>query len=159
MRYALMSISLSQKADSSMNLPARLLVGFGVTDEIFAVAVGNNRSVGRRYMAGLIIVPWLSWTLGTLGGAALGSILPQILAQAFGIAIYGMFLAIILPAARDDNKVTGVLLVAVLISLLLYYTPLKDHISQGFAIIIAGVVASLYGAVVYPVNTQGDKHE
>ncbi len=154
LRYALMSISLSQKADSSMNFFARLFVGFGVTDEIFAVAVGNNKSISRKYMFGLIVLPWLSWTFGTLGGALLGSILPEILASAFGIAIYGMFLAIIIPAARDDNKIIGVLMVAVSISLLLYYTPLKHHISQGFAIITAAVAASLFGALVYPIDNE-----
>lgn len=159
LRYALMSISLSQKADTSMKVIPRFLVGFGVTDEIFAVAVGNHSSVGKHYMYGLIVVPWLSWALGTLGGAALGSILPSLLASAFGIAIYGMFLAIIIPAARDDQKVIGVLLVAIVISLILYYTPLHNFISQGFAIIIAAVAASLFGAVFYPVDTSLETQE
>ncbi|MBQ3666191.1 MAG: AzlC family ABC transporter permease [Lachnospiraceae bacterium] len=156
LRYALMSISLSQKADQSMNIFVRLLVGFGVTDEIFAVAVGRKEEVGKEYMYGLIVIPWLSWTLGTLGGAALGSILPVILSEAFGIAIYAMFLAIIIPAGREDKNVIWVILIAASISMLVYYTPLKNFISQGFVIIIASVIASVIGAVLYPVNREND---
>ncbi len=152
LRYALMSVSLSQKADKSMNVFERMLVGFGVTDEIFAVAVGNNKTVGRNYMYGLIIIPWLAWTLGTLGGAALGSILPTILSEAFGIAIYAMFLAIIIPVGREDKKVTNVILMAVFVSVIFYYTPLGKHISQGFVIIIASVSAAVIGAVLHPIE-------
>ena len=152
LRYSLMSVSLSQKADKSMNVFERMLVGFGVTDEIFAVAVGNNKTVGRNYMYGLIIIPWLAWTLGTLGGAALGSILPTILSEAFGIAIYAMFLAIIIPVGREDKKVTNVILMAVFVSVIFYYTPLGKHISQGFVIIIASVSAAVIGAVLHPIE-------
>lgn len=159
LRYALMSISLSQKADTSMNLPARLLVGFGVTDEIFAVAVGKNESVNKKYMYGLIMIPWLSWTLGTLGGAVLGSILPKLLSEAFGIAIYGMFMAIIIPAGRENKKITGVVLVAAAISSIFYYTPLHQHISQGFAIIISSVIAAALGAVIYPADMKDKADE
>ena len=152
LRYSLMSISLSQKADESMDTLARFLVGFGVTDEIFGVAVGSNESVNKKYMYGLILVPWLSWTFGTFGGAVLGSVLPKTLSEAFGIAIYGMFLAIIIPAGRDHGNVMKVVIIAVLFSCLIYYTPFKRHISQGFTIILTSVAASAIGAVLYPVG-------
>ena len=61
LRYALMSISLSQKADKSFNIISRLLAGFGITDEIFAVAASKNRTISRYYMAGLISMPYIGW--------------------------------------------------------------------------------------------------
>ena len=87
LRYALMSISLSQKTDASFNLVSRLLTGFGITDEIFAVAASKNRTVGKYYMAGLIIMPYIGWASGTAAGALLGEVIPGILSSALGIAI------------------------------------------------------------------------
>jgi len=152
LRYSLMSIAVSQKADESMTIPARLAVGFGITDEIFAVAVGKNRSIGRVYMAGLILTPVIGWTLGTFLGAVVGNVLPQIVSDALGIAIYAMFLAIIIPPASKNRKLIFVILIAAAISCIRYYTPLKNIISSGFTIIIAGVAASAFGALVFPVE-------
>lgn len=152
LRYSLMSIAVSQKADSSMNTPARWLVGFGITDEIFAVSVSNNRSVGKTYMTGLIITPFIGWSLGTFLGAVLGNILPAIISDSLGIAIYAMFLAIIIPPARKDSRLVFVIAVAALISCVRYYTPLRNMLSSGFTIIIAAITASMAGAVFFPTN-------
>lgn len=103
LRYALMSISLSQKADKSLSGIHRWLVGFGVTDEIFVMAMGNIGEVSRQYMYGLIALPVAGWSLGTLIGAAAGKILPEIVISALSIAIYGMFLAIIIPPAKKTR--------------------------------------------------------
>ena len=151
-RYALMSISLSQKADDTFTVPVRMAVGFGVTDEIFAVAVGKNKSVGKYYMAGLIIVPYIGWAAGTAAGALLGEVLPKIVSDALGIAIYGMFLAIIIPQARDDNRCLKVIVIAVLLSCCFKYLPVLNRISSGFVIIICAVAASVVGALLYPID-------
>lgn len=98
LRYALMSLSLTQKLDSSVTLADRFWISFGNTDEIFAVASGQNGPVGKKYFLGLMSTPYCGWALGTLLGAAAGNILPSPVRDALGIAIYGMFLAIIVPA-------------------------------------------------------------
>ena len=152
LRYALMSISLSQKTDASFNLVSRLLTGFGITDEIFAVAASKNRTVGKYYMAGLIIMPYIGWASGTAAGALLGEVIPGILSSALGIAIYGMFMAIIIPQARDNHKCLIVIIVAAVLSCSFKYIPLINNISSGFVIIICAVSASVAGALLYPVN-------
>ncbi|SCW57675.1 Predicted branched-chain amino acid permease (azaleucine resistance) [Ruminococcaceae bacterium YRB3002] len=151
LRYALMGVSLSQKTDDSMTTPARMLTGFFITDEIFGVASGADHPVSCRYMLGIGILPVAGWTLGTLLGAVCGNILPAIVTNALSIGIYGMFVAIVIPASRRTRAVAIVSLIAVMLSCIFYYVPvLKNSISSGFAIIICSVVASLAGAIFMP---------
>ncbi|MCH5268448.1 MAG: AzlC family ABC transporter permease [Lachnospiraceae bacterium] len=151
LRYALMSISLSQKVDSHFQGVSRLGLGFFMTDEIFGVAASRKGEVSRSYFLGLSTLPLLGWTLGTLAGALLGGVLPPILQSAMGIAIYGMFLAIIIPKARDDAQYLRVIVIAVILSCCFRYLPVLDKVSSGFAIIICAVMASVIGAIFYPV--------
>lgn len=154
LRYALMSLSLSQKVDSSMNTAYRMILGFANTDEIFAVAMSNIHPVGRRYLFGLATMPFIGWSMGTLFGALLGQVLPAAVVSALGIAIYGMFLAIILPAVREKSSVRMVVAVAVGISCLFYYVPVLHRVSSGFVIILASVIASALGAWLFPVREE-----
>ena len=154
-RYSLMGISLTQKTDQSMTTPARLFTGFFITDEIFGVASGADHPVSFRYMTGLGILPVAGWTLGTLLGAVLGNILPEVVTEALSIAIYGMFIAIVLPAARKTKAVMAVSILACSMSAVFYYVPLlKSTVSSGFAIIICAVVAALAGAVFMPAKKE-----
>ena len=98
MRYSLMSVSLSQKLGKSVRLIDRFLISFVNTDEVFAVAISKGEPLGRKYLYGLTLTPYLGWSLGTLLGAVAGNILPAMLVSALGIAIYGMFIAIIVPS-------------------------------------------------------------
>lgn len=148
LRYSLMAISLSQKLDRKFDTCSRMLLGAGITDEIFAVAMGNRNDVSRRYMLGLISLPYVGWTLGTLCGAVCGNILPDIICEALGIALYGMFIAIVVPDMKKDTLVTVVVAIAIVISCLLYYLPVFSGISSGFSVIISAVIASLIGAAL-----------
>lgn len=156
LRYALMSLSLSQKVDKTVNTLYRFVIGMGITDEIFAVAMSRDRKVSRYYMFGLIVVPYIGWAGGTFAGAVIGGILPEIVRSALGIAIYGMFLAIIIPKAREDSAYLKVILIAVLLSCLFNWVPFLSKVSSGFVIIICAVVASIAGAVLYPLPEEGD---
>lgn len=104
LRYALMSLSLSQKADKSVKGMHRWLISFGITDEIFAISIGNDGEISKKYLYGIILLPLLGWTGGTLLGAAAGNILPSVVRDSFGIAIYGMFIAIIVPPAKKKSS-------------------------------------------------------
>lgn len=152
LRYALMSLSLSQKADKSINMFHRLMISFGITDEVFAVASGQPCEIGRRYMYGLITAPYFGWALGTFIGAAASTILPETMRSALNIAIYGMFIAIIIPPAKHQRPVLKVLIVSIIISCILHYTPMLNRISNGFIIIICTVVASALGAKLFPIK-------
>ncbi|MGN0456654.1 MAG: AzlC family ABC transporter permease [Acutalibacteraceae bacterium] len=152
LRYSLMSLSLSQKADGSLKGIHRWLTGFGITDEIFAVAMGNKNDVSRYYLYGLILLPVLGWTSGTLLGAAAGQILPEVVRSSLGIAIYGMFIAIIIPPAKKNHAVLKVVVIAVVLSCAFKWLPLLNTVSSGFVIIICTVIAALVGAIFFPVK-------
>lgn len=154
LRYALMSVSLSQKLHKSVTLLDRLLIAFGNTDEIFAVASGQPQEVGKKYMYGLILMPYLGWTLGTLLGAAASAALSETVRSALGIAIYGMFLAIFIPPMKRSGAVTAVVLVSAALSCLFAYAPILNRVSSGFVIIICAVVAAALGAVLQPVKEE-----
>ncbi|MEG2597125.1 MAG: AzlC family ABC transporter permease [Oscillospiraceae bacterium] len=151
-RYMLMSLSLSQKLDEKMSTPKRCLLAFGNTDEVFAVAMQQVGSITAPYLAGLIITPYLGWTLGTFLGAAATSILPMAVRTALGIAIYGMFLAIIIPPCQKAKPILITVCIAAGLSCILHWTPILNRLSGGWIIIICGVVASAYAAYRYPVD-------
>ena len=159
MRYALMSVSLSQRVGKSISLADRFAISFVNTDEVFAVAMSSGMCVGRKYMYGLILTPFLGWTLGTLVGALAGNILPTVIVNALGIALYAMFIAIVIPAARGDKKVAFCSLLAISLSCLLYFTPVLNEIPSGFAIIISAVFASLVFAIVAPISDEDEERE
>lgn len=157
LRYMLMSISLSQRVDEDFQGIWRWILGFAVTDEIFAVAIQNPEPVRRNYFAGLISLPVLGWILGTLGGALLGNILPAALSNALGVALYGMFIAIVIPKAREDAHVLFAVILAVACSLCLRYIPLFSGLSDGFGIILCTLIASTIAAILFPVEVEEDE--
>ncbi len=151
-RYSLMGISLSQKLDSSFKTPQRMLVSFGITDEIFAVASSQKGKISTKYMYGLILVSFIGWTAGTLLGAAAGNVLPKALTDAMGTVLYGMFIAIIIPPSRTDRGVLCVVCLAAALSLVCKFA--LPMISGGFAIIICAVIAACVGALIFPVREE-----
>lgn len=154
MRYALMSVSLSQKFDKTVRLCDRFLIAFCNTDEVFAVASGQPGLVGRWYLFGLIIPPYVGWSAGTLIGSVASGILPESVMAALGIAIYGMFVAIVIPPAKTSRAVALVLGGAVLMSCAFRYLPVLNTVSSGFVIIICAIVAAALGAVFAPVQEE-----
>lgn len=153
MRYALMSISLSQKMHKSVRLRDRFLIAFGNTDEIFAVASAKPAELGKKYMLGLILAPFLGWSSGTLIGAAAGALLPDAVRSALGIAIYGMFLAVFIPPMKKSSAVRVVVIAAAVCSCVFSIVPVLQNISSGFVIIICSVFAATIGALIKPVET------
>lgn len=152
LRYALMSLSLSQKLDKNWKLFHRVTAAFCVTDEVFAVASGKTDELPPRYMYGLIVLPYLFWSGGTAIGALLGAVLPEMIKSALGIAIYGMFIAIIVPPAKKSRGVLCVAIMAAALSWFIYYMPGLDFISSGISIIICTVISAALGALLFPRN-------
>lgn len=151
-RYALMSVSLSQKLDDSVKMRSRLLIAYGNTDEIFAVASSKPGTVGAKYLYGLILLPVLGWVGGTLAGAVASTLLPGTVISALGVALYGMFIAIVVPLAKEHKEVRTVVLIALLLSCAFYYLPVLRQVSSGFMIIICTVAAAAVGAVLFPLK-------
>lgn len=150
LRYAFMAVSLSQKLDDSFTLPHRLLAAYGITDEIFAVAVVRDGKIKPAYMYGLISVSAAGWVGGTLAGSVANMLLPASLTAAMGIMLYGMFIAIIVPPAKSSGKVLTVVVIAAALSCVFKY--LLPGVTFGFAIIISAIAASVIGALVFPVE-------
>lgn len=153
-RYMLMSLALTQKLKEGTRLGQKLIFGFGVTDEVFAVASTRERKVSAPYMYGLISTPIIGWTLGTFLGAVTGNLLPERLADAMGIALYAMFIAIIIPPAKKSRAILGAIIISIIITCILKYVPVFSFITDGFAMIIATVIASAVMAVVAPVKEE-----
>lgn len=156
-RYFLMSISLSQKLDESFTLPHRLLASFGVTDEIFGVASSKREPIKPVYMYGLILLPFIGWSLGTLLGAVAGNLLPAEINSALGIAIYGMFVAIVLPPAKREKGVLVAALISIAVSLALAFVPLFSFITSGFAIIVSALIAAVIAALLFPIKAEEEE--
>lgn len=148
-RYAFMSVSLSQKTDNKFKGIFKWLLGFFITDEIFGVAV-SKKSISRSFFLGLSITPYIGWAVGTLIGALLGQIFPDVVMNALSIAMYGMFIAIILPVCKMDNKTTIVVVVAAIISSLIYFIPYLNGLFGGLAISVSAILAALFGAIIFP---------
>lgn len=153
-RYLFMSASLSQKLSESMPLYQRLIISFGNTDEIFAVALSNEGNLGSKYMYGLILTPFLGWTGGTLVGAVAGNILPAIFVSALGVAIYGMLTAVVVPQIKKSKGMALCALIAVVLGCCFKYIPRINEVPGGFAIIISAVIAAAVLAAALPIDTE-----
>ncbi|MBQ3006870.1 MAG: AzlC family ABC transporter permease [Clostridia bacterium] len=150
LRYSLMGLSLSQKLDKSFNSFHRIIASYGITDEIFAVASSQKEKLVPSYMYGMISVACFGWVSGTAAGALAGTALPSAITAAMGIMLYGMFIAIIVPAARSSRKDLIVICFAAAFSMIFkYFLP---DVSFGFAIIISSVAAAVIGALLFPVE-------
>ncbi|MBR2906849.1 MAG: AzlC family ABC transporter permease [Clostridia bacterium] len=152
-RYSFMSVSLSQKAEPAFRGIKRWLLGFFMTDEIFAVA-SAEKEVSTKFFLGLSVAPYIGWTLGTLLGSVLGNILPALVMNALCLAIYGMFLAIVAPDARKSRAILAVVAVAALLHGLFYYLPVLSEIPSGLSVSICAVAAAVFGSIVFPIKDE-----
>lgn len=156
LRYSLMGISLSQKLDGSFTTGRRMLTGYFITDEIFAVASSKQSPIGVRYMLGLATLPFCGWAAGTAAGAAVADLMPSRISSIFEIAIYGMFISIVVPETKHSRGILFSALAASAVSCLLYYLPVFSFISSGFRIIISAVAVCLLAAWLFPVEDSGE---
>ena len=153
-RYILLSLSLSQKLDRSMNVLQRMLFSFFNTDEIFAVAIQEEGYLKSSYLFGVATLPYIGWLVGSILGVLFTDLLPPSLGAALGMLIYGMYLAIIVPPAKKSKPITFVILNAIIISVLLECNPIvRAYLSPAWIIIICAIVTSVIGAVFFPMET------
>lgn len=151
-RYMLMSLSLSQKIRKGTKRLSRLIFSFGVTDEVFAVAVSEQEELTGSYMFGLIAAPYLGWTVGTAFGAFASGFMSARVQNAMGIALYGMFIAIIVPPAKKSFPVLFTVLFSIALHLLMEWIPWFQAISSGFRIIFVTLLAAGIAAWLFPVK-------
>lgn len=155
MRYFLMSCSMSQRIPPDTSLPKRMLLSYFVTDEIFGICASVKGDLNPYYPYGAATVASPGWVLGTILGAAVGNILPPSLASALSVALYGMFLAVVIPASRQDKTIAAVVLVSMAASAAFAFLPYLKEISAGTQIIILTIVIAAGAAIIRPVKDDG----
>lgn len=151
-RYGLMSVSLSQRMVDGFPTWKRLIISFFNTDEIFALAMTRKSKLTPKYMYGLGVLPIIGWTVGTLVGAVMSSLMPANIQTALGVALYGMFIAIVVPQTKEDKRKLIVALMAILFSCLFYYLPVFASVAPGLKIAICTVLAAGIGAILFPID-------
>ena len=156
LRYCLMSFSLAQKFRRDESLVHRYIAAFGVTDEIFGISASQPGKVSAFYNYGAMCVAIPGWVLGTLAGGISGSLLPDFMLSALSVAIYGMFLAIIIPPSKKSRPVLGVVVASMAVSTVFAVTPVLKQVSSGFMIIITTLLVAGLAAYFCPLEEKGE---
>ena len=159
LRYLLMSCALSQKLDPSTPFFHRFLLAFYVTDEIFGLSVCTEGKLNPFYTYGIIMAAAPGWALGTFLGVVSGNVLPAGILSALSVALYGMFIAVIIPPTRKNRILAGLIVISMMSSLIFSYAPLVREISSGFRIIILTVIIAGAAAVLFPVKDETVQEE
>ncbi len=163
-RYLLMACALSQKLSPKTSTLHRSLIAFDVTDEVFGISVSVKGTLNPFYNYGAMTVAIPGWALGTFFGVIMGNILPQSIVSALSVGLYGMFLAIIIPPARKNKIIAGIVIISMVLSFVFKILPVISGISEGMRVIILTVAISLLAAILFPVDDEenrkdGEKNE
>ena len=156
LRYCLMSFSLSQKFRREESGILKYIAAFGITDEIFGISAAQEGKVSVFYNYGAMCVAIPGWTLGTLAGGISGSLLPDFMLSALSVAIYGLFLAIIIPPSKKSRPVLGVVVASMAVSTVFAVTPVLKQVSSGFMIIITTLLVAGLAAYFCPLEEKGE---
>ena len=153
-RYLLMSCALAQRFSPDTPFFHRFLIGYDVTDELFGITIARPGWLNPYYTYGAILVAAPAWSIGTALGIIAGNLLPLRAVSALSVALYGMFLAIIIPPARKSRVVAGLVAVSFFLSFICSYLPGISTLSDGTRTILLTVLISCAGAILFPVKTE-----
>lgn len=148
-RYLLMSFALSQKIDPNTKFIHRIIMGFYLTDEYFGLAISQDGYANPYYSYGAIAVAGPCWALGTALGIILGNILPVKIVSALSVALYGMFLAIVIPPAKKDKAITLLIIISFISS---YLLSRLTTLSSSIITIVLTIIISSFGAILFPLK-------
>jgi predicted branched-subunit amino acid permease len=151
-RYALMSLALGPRLGPEVGTLKRLACAFFNTDEVFALGMSQGNKLTPSFFLGAGIISALGWVAGTAMGAFAGSILPESIRAALGVMLYGMFIAIVVPQARQEKPILLSVVLALVLSCLFAWVPLLTKVSAGLAIVLCTVAAAAICALVFPVE-------
>ncbi len=149
-RYLLMSCSLSQKAEPDLPLIHRMLIAFDITDEIFGITISRKGYLNPNYTYGAMTASIPCWAVGTMLGVIAGNMLPLRAVSALSVALYGMFIAIIIPPAKKDKVIAGIIVISFALSLSAKYIPYISNIAEGTRTVILTVIISVAAALLFP---------
>lgn len=154
LRYLLMSTALTIKLSPSTTIKNRLVMGMGITDEIFAITIGREYPVNSYYMFGAMSLALPGWVLGTALGGIMGEILPSFITSSLSIALYAMFIAIIIPPSRKNKVLLLLVLLSMGLSFAFTLIPFLKTITLGMRVIILTIVLSSVFALLFPVKSE-----
>jgi 4-azaleucine resistance transporter AzlC len=150
LRHFLMSSSLSSRLSKNISKPMLSLISFGVTDETFAVATtGEHEELSAQYLIGLNGIAFLSWNFGTWIGIFAGNVLPASLVNSMNIALYCMFIGLLIPSVKNNKPALIVAVSAMLINAALKYLPYTSSLSSGTTIIVSTLLAAVVGTIFF----------
>ncbi|MBR4767487.1 MAG: AzlC family ABC transporter permease [Lachnospiraceae bacterium] len=149
-RYFLMSSALSQHLDPKLSTMHRLLIAFDLTDETFGVEIAEQGYVQPVFCYGLFILPILGWSSGTAVGILMGELLPESIVNALSVALYGMFIAIIIPPAKKNKAVAIGVIASFALSFLASRLPGISDLSSGVRTIILTVIITAAISFLFP---------
>ena len=155
-RYLLMSCALSQKLPPDTPMIQRLLLSYDVTDELFGISVAVPGKLNPYYSFGAYTVALPGWAFGTLLGTLMGSILPANIVSALSVGLYGMFLAIIIPPARKNKILAGVVLISMGASFAFTKLPVVHTLSTGTRTILLTILIAGGAAILFPIDEEED---
>ena len=153
-RYALMSLALGPRLGPQVGFGKRLLAAFFNTDEIFALGMNRGKDLTWEFFVGAGTVAAIGWTAGTAMGAFASSLQPEMVRAALGVMLYGMFIAIVVPQAREEKPILLSVALALVFSCLFAWVPGLKAVSAGLAIVICTVAAAAVCALVCPVEQE-----
>lgn len=151
-RYLLMSFSLSQKLRPETGLIHRLILGWYVTDEVFGVSISAPGYLNPWYTYGAIALACPGWAAGTCLGVILGNIFPTSVVSALSVGLYGMFIAIFVPPARESRTIRGLVLVSMGLSFFVNRASMFAGMSSGIRTILLTVILSAAAAILFPIR-------
>lgn len=151
-RYLLMSCAMSQRFSSTTSLFHKIAVGFGITDEIFAISISRQGFLSPYYNYGAMTASIPLWAIGTALGIVAGNILPRRIVSALGVCLYGMFLAVIIPPCKKSKVIAGIVILSFGLSFLFSKINWPFNFSDGTKIIVLTIVISSIAAVAWPVK-------
>lgn len=156
-RYALMSLALGPRFGPKVGTGKRLIAAFFNTDEVFAIGMSRGKALTTSFFVGAGFISAVGWTAGTATGAIAGSLLPQSIRMALGVMLYGMFIAIVVPQAKEEKSILVSVLFALIFSCLFAWTPVLKEVSAGLAIVICTVAAASLCAVLFPIKEEEEE--
>lgn len=151
LRYLLMSASLSQKFADGTSLLKRVMVALCITDEVFGISIAYPGRLAPSYTFSAALISTLFWALGTACGIMAGGALPGNIVAALSVALYGMFLAIIIPPAKADRNVGWAVVASFVASGVCAVAPYVSDLSAGVRTIVLTVVISALAAWIRPL--------
>ena len=153
-RYLLMAFAMSTRLDPDLSMRHRLTIAFDVTDELFAISIARPGNISPYFYYGAMCASMPLWAAGTAVGIMAGSILPEAVVSALGVALFGMFIACIIPEAKKNKLVAVIIAISFLFSWLFGVLPLLSEISTGMRTIILTVVLSAAAALIFPAKEE-----